>query len=71
MKKVTVRANPNIAFIKYWGNKNSDLRIPVNSSISMNLDGLYTETSVRFDNTLTSDKLTLNGEKQDTKRCNA
>lgn len=59
---VTARAHPNIAFIKYWGNSNQDLRLPVNGSLSMNLDGLYTETSVLWDESLTDDHLMLNGE---------
>lgn len=59
---VTARAHPNIAFIKYWGNVNHDLRLPVNDSLSMNLDGLYAETSVFWDEALTEDRLTLNGE---------
>lgn len=54
------RAHPNIAFIKYWGNRDDALRLPVNSSISMNLDGLYTQTTVRWDATLASDTLQLN-----------
>jgi diphosphomevalonate decarboxylase len=41
-------AHPNIAFIKYWGNRDNDLRLPSNSSISMNLDGLFTRTTVSF-----------------------
>jgi len=60
----TVRAHPNIAFIKYWGNKDSMLRIPVNSSLSMNLEELYTETSLVWDSTLESDVLELNGQLQ-------
>jgi diphosphomevalonate decarboxylase len=58
----TAAACANIAFIKYWGNKNSELRIPVNGSISMNLDGLFTRTTVTFDKTLTEDSLILNGK---------
>lgn len=61
MKQATARAHPNIAFIKYWGNADDNLRLPVNSSISMNLDGLYTETTVTFDENLDSDTLKLNG----------
>jgi diphosphomevalonate decarboxylase len=62
MKKVTARANPNIAFIKYWGNQDDDLKIPQNSSLSMNLDGLYTETTVEWLDALTHDELVLNGQ---------
>lgn len=62
MKHATARANSNIAFIKYWGNADETLRLPANPSISMNLDGLMTETQVRWDDSLTSDRLMLNGE---------
>jgi diphosphomevalonate decarboxylase len=58
----TARAHPNIAFIKYWGNRDHNLRLPVNSSLSMNLDGLITETQVRWDSSLSEDTLTLNGQ---------
>ena len=61
-KSAEAIANPNIAFIKYWGDKDSRLRIPSNGSISMNLDNLFTRTSVCFDSALTSDKLRLDGE---------
>ena len=55
-------AHPNIAFIKYWGNKDHDLRIPANGSISMNLAPLETRTTVSFDTDLKEDQLVLNGE---------
>ena len=58
----TAIAHPNIAFIKYWGNKDHTLRIPTNNSISMNLDGLETRTIVTFDEKLSADTLQLNGE---------
>lgn len=64
MSKATAIAHPNIAFIKYWGNANDDLRLPVNSSISMNLDGLVTETTVTWDDSLKSDTLKLNGKQE-------
>jgi len=57
----TALARPNIAFIKYWGNRDSALRLPVNGSISMNLDGLYTRTSVSFQPSLALDELVING----------
>ena len=61
MTQATARAHPNIAFIKYWGNSDDALRLPVNPSISMNLDGLFTETTVTWDETLKQDTLRLNG----------
>jgi len=57
----TTLSNPNIALIKYWGNRDERLRIPSNGSISINLAGLETRTSVCFDPTLQQDTLTLNG----------
>ena len=47
--KATALAPSNIAFIKYWGKKDAKLRIPANSSISMNLSDVYTTTTVEFD----------------------
>ncbi len=55
-------AHPNIAFIKYWGNRDHDLRIPANGSLSMNLAPLETRTTVSFDTDLKEDQLVLNGE---------
>ncbi|RJP52991.1 MAG: diphosphomevalonate decarboxylase [Anaerolineaceae bacterium] len=51
----------NIAFIKYWGNRDHDLRLPVNGSISMNLDGLFARTTVSFQPSLPFDELIING----------
>ncbi|QYK50814.1 MAG: diphosphomevalonate decarboxylase [Anaerolineales bacterium] len=61
MSTASAIAHPNIAFIKYWGNRDQVLRLPSNSSISMNLDGLETRTTVRFDSQLAADALQLNG----------
>ena len=55
----TAQANPNIAFIKYWGNRDNALRLPSNGSISMNLDGLFTRTTVTFDSSQ-RDSLVIN-----------
>ncbi len=55
----TAQAHPNIAFIKYWGNRDNTLRLPSNGSISMNLDGLFTRTTVTF-NSSQYDSLTIN-----------
>jgi diphosphomevalonate decarboxylase len=54
-------AHPNIAFIKYWGNRDDSLRLPANGSISMNLDELHTRTTVTWDASLPGDSLELNG----------
>ena len=58
----TAIAFPNIAFIKYWGNRDQQLVLPSNGSISMNLDGLFTRTQVTFDPVLEADELNLNGQ---------
>jgi diphosphomevalonate decarboxylase len=55
---------PNIAFIKYWGNRDHSLRLPSNGSISMNLDGLYARTQVAFDQELAADEFSLGGRRQ-------
>jgi diphosphomevalonate decarboxylase len=60
----TALSHPNIAFIKYWGNRDHALRIPSTGSISMSLDGLLTRTRVSFDPDLTSDRLAINGQPQ-------
>lgn len=48
MRKATIKSPANIAFIKYWGRRNDDLILPLNDSISMNLDNCYTITTVEF-----------------------
>jgi diphosphomevalonate decarboxylase len=57
----TAQAFPNIAFIKYWGNRDSALRLSANGSISMNLEGLFTRTTVSFQPSLALDELIING----------
>ncbi len=60
--KATAVAGSNIAFIKYWGNYDDNLRIPMNGSISMTLDNATTKTSVEFSSAFKSDKLILNNK---------
>lgn len=43
---VTARSTPNIAFIKYWGNRSDELRLPMAPSLSMTLDRPTVEISV-------------------------
>lgn len=61
-EKITARAHTNIALVKYWGKENEELIIPANSSLSLTLDEFYTDTSVLFDESLSSDEVTLNGK---------
>ena len=61
--KAAAIAHPNIAFIKYWGIRDEERKLPSNDSISMNIGCLSTRTSVAYDPQLTSDTLTLNGER--------
>lgn len=58
--QATAVAHPNIAFIKYWGNRDETLRLPQNGSISMNLRELTTTTSIAFSPSLKQDSLFLN-----------
>lgn len=59
--KCTAKAGANIAFVKYWGNRSDDLRIPMNPSISMTLKGCSTVTTVALDNRIEADVVTFNG----------
>jgi diphosphomevalonate decarboxylase len=59
IRTATALSCANIAFIKYWGNRDNALRLPSNGSISMNLDGLFTRTTVTF-NSSQRDSLIIN-----------
>lgn len=61
MKKTAI-APTNIAFIKYWGRKNEELRLPENGSVSMCLSDMTTTTTVEFSETFNEDAVTINGE---------
>lgn len=64
--KTTAQAPSNIAFTKYWGKKgNPALKLPENASISMNLSGLTTVTTVEFDSKLKTDEVVINGETEE------
>jgi diphosphomevalonate decarboxylase len=58
--RATALAHPNIAFIKYWGIRDLDLRLPANDSLSMTIGPLATRTTVEFDQGLSQDALILN-----------
>jgi len=53
-------APANIALCKYWGKRNADLNLPVNSSLSISLGKLGTLTVVKFSKT--ADRVFLNSK---------
>jgi len=61
MKKITAQTNANIALVKYWGKKNEELRLPVNSSLSITLDQVFTQTTVEFEKNLKKDLIEIDG----------
>ncbi|MBI4225828.1 diphosphomevalonate decarboxylase [Candidatus Roizmanbacteria bacterium] len=63
--KATAIAPSNIAFIKYWGKKDEELRLPENGSISMNLNNLYTTTTVEFAAKYIRDLVVIDGKKSE------
>lgn len=66
--KATAVAPSNIAFIKYWGKKDEDLKIPMNGSISMNLSNLLTTTTVEFNKSFKTDEMVINNQKEENGR---
>lgn len=60
--KATAKAHTNIALIKYWGKRDELLILPTNNSLSVTLDGFYTQTSVTFEKDLTRDHFSLDGQ---------
>ncbi|MCX8194706.1 MAG: diphosphomevalonate decarboxylase [Candidatus Micrarchaeota archaeon] len=61
MQKSTWVATPNIAVVKYWGKKDSQLNLPANNSISVTMDeALSTKTTVEFSEKYKEDELVLN-----------
>lgn len=63
--KATAVAPSNIAFIKYWGRKDEELRLPENGSISMNLSNLLTTTTVEFNKNFKKDEVIINSQKEE------
>lgn len=52
----------NIAFIKYWGQKDKNLFLPYNNSISMNLSGCKSHTTVEFNDAFEEDQIEIGFE---------
>lgn len=47
IQSVTVTSPANIAFIKYWGQKNDELVLPFHDSFSMNLSGCVSTVTIQ------------------------
>ncbi|MGH2621310.1 MAG: diphosphomevalonate decarboxylase [Anaerolineales bacterium] len=60
VSEAVAAAHPNIALVKYWGDRDHALRIPSNGSISLTLGGLKTQMRVGFDPGLERDQLLIN-----------
>lgn len=62
---VRARANVNIALVKYWGKAPArdpeEVNLPAVPSLSLTLDGLFTETRARFAPELDADEIVLDG----------
>ncbi|MCI0709804.1 MAG: diphosphomevalonate decarboxylase [Chloroflexi bacterium] len=63
--KATCVATSNIAFVKYWGRIDDKLRLPMNGSVSMNISGATTTTTVEFDSSPDADVVELQGKTLD------
>lgn len=61
--EASARACANIALAKYWGKADVKRNIPAVPSISLTLDQLVTETRVRFDPSLETDVVRLDGRR--------
>ena len=59
--KATAVSPANIAFIKYWGKRDSKLNLPYNNSISMNLSNCLTTTTVEFSARLSKNRVFIDG----------
>ncbi|XP_054856130.1 diphosphomevalonate decarboxylase [Eublepharis macularius] len=64
---VTCTAPVNIAVVKYWGKRDEELILPINSSLSVTLhqDQLKTTTTAAISRDFKEDRLWLNGKEDD------
>ncbi|XP_072135868.1 diphosphomevalonate decarboxylase [Mobula birostris] len=64
--RITCTAPVNIAVIKYWGKRNSDLILPINSSLSVTLhqDQLKSTTTVTASRYFKEDRIWINGKEE-------
>ncbi|VDM44617.1 unnamed protein product [Toxocara canis] len=69
-QQVTVIAPINIALIKYWGKRDEDLVLPLNDSVSLNVDDLYAKTRIRTGASIHEDSVAVNGRAVDLSKPN-
>lgn len=62
--KATAKAPANIAFIKFWGKKDSKLNLPFSNTLSVSLDNIYTVTTVEFSEKYKKDNIEIDEEKK-------
>ena len=55
MIQASARAHSNIALIKYWGKRDEILNLPAVGSISITLQELFTESTLKLDENLQDD----------------
>lgn len=67
-ESITVVSPSNIALVKYWGKRDDNLNLPINSSLSITLDETVSVTStLAFSRTAGKDTVTVNGKKLEDK----
>uniref|UniRef100_A0A1I7TSE9 Diphosphomevalonate decarboxylase n=1 Tax=Caenorhabditis tropicalis TaxID=1561998 RepID=A0A1I7TSE9_9PELO len=62
IESVTVRVPMNIALVKYWGKRDEKLILPLNDSISLTVDKLTAETTVRMIPGVGKNTVEINGK---------
>lgn len=62
--KIRAVSAPNIALIKYWGNRNEELRLPAADSLSMTLDNPTVEVSVESAEVFSARSFEPNGKER-------
>ncbi|VDP01109.1 unnamed protein product [Heligmosomoides polygyrus] len=59
-RAVEVEVPINIALVKYWGKRDENLIIPINNSLSLNIDEVFARTRVRCSCRIAADSVMIN-----------
>jgi len=62
LRKARAEAPSNIAIVKYWGKRNKELNLPLNSSFSISLEALKVDTEVYVEDGPGTSRLFIDGE---------